>query len=46
MGKVNLDAMILRENFSIDNSYASTNRLKQTNMFVFKKYMKEKILWP
>lgn len=32
MKKVNLDAMILREDFSIDNGYTSTNRFKQINI--------------
>lgn len=32
MRKVNLDAMILREDFSIDNGYTSTNKFKQINI--------------
>lgn len=32
MKKVNLDAMILREDFSIDSGYTSTNRFKQINI--------------
>ena len=32
MKKVNLDAMILREDFSIDSGYTATNRFKQINI--------------
>ena len=32
MKKVNLDAMVLREDFSIDSGYTATNRFKQINI--------------
>ena len=32
MKKVNLDAMILREDFSVDSGYTATNRFKQINI--------------